>query len=169
MAPGLQNTGNMATNEKTALRFFWNGIKVGKGPLQLCSYSLIKAWRQGTREIPTQITIYGKGYKDFSPEINAAFVVTDDSDLQTDYVENVRIRVLPSHPRFFAVAAALRADIDRSIARCEKKGRPDDAEDYRRRAAELEVIVRDEETRRAEIAGERPAVDPIAAAMGARG
>lgn len=88
------------------LRFFWNGIKVGTGKIQRCSYSLGALLRHpaGT------ITIYGKEYwPGFSAEVRAAFTVENDSDLQTDYFEKDRIRVTPDHPLYSEIRAAWEA------------------------------------------------------------
>lgn len=93
------------TNQ-TSLRFFWNGIKVGNGKLQTCFYSNGALLRHpaGT------ITIYHKEHVGrFSKEIAEQFAIENDTDSMTDYFESDRIRVLPTHPLYAAVKAALDA------------------------------------------------------------
>ena len=82
------------------LKFFWNGIKGSDGKLQKAHLSegeLIN-YPKGT------VTIYSKG--SFSAEVHAAFQVENNTDIGTDYFENDRIRVVPSHPLYSAVKAA---------------------------------------------------------------
>lgn len=83
--------------------FYWNGIKDAKGEkLQKCSYSggqLIN-YPAGT------ITIYARDYDRFSAKVRSCFAVQNDTDTQTDYFDNDRIRVIPSHPLYSAVKAA---------------------------------------------------------------
>jgi len=87
------------------LRFFWNGIKGADGKLQGVHYSDGKLvhFPAGT------ITIYGKGYRKFSAEVRAAFIVENESDMMTDYFEDDRIRVDSTHPLYGQVLVALRA------------------------------------------------------------
>ena len=85
------------------IKFFYNGLKGSDGKLQKCSYSdseLINS-PAGT------ITIYGRSYVGFSAEVADAFAIENDSNIQTDYFEHDRIRVVPSHPLYAAVKAAL--------------------------------------------------------------
>lgn len=87
------------------LKFFWNGIKdseANNGKLQKASYSASQLinFPAGT------ITIYGKNFRQFSQGIGNAFTVKNDTDYQTDYFENDRIRVEPSHPLYSQVKAA---------------------------------------------------------------
>ena len=84
------------------IKFFYNGIKGTDGKLQKCSYSdsALLHHPAGT------ITIYGRRYIRFSQEIAEALAVENDSDLQTDYFENDRIRVIPTHPLYAAVKNA---------------------------------------------------------------
>lgn len=85
------------------LKFFWNGIKDSDGKLQRADYSG-GPWLN----LPSDcITIYGKRYRSFSAEVQAAFKVENGTDFQTDYFENDRIRVWSSHPLFAEVKAAL--------------------------------------------------------------
>ena len=84
-----------------ALKFYYNGIKDNGGELQLCWYSTAELcnFPKGT------ITIYARKYKDFSAGISAAFTVENNSDFQTDYVEQDKIRVQPDHPLYPQVLA----------------------------------------------------------------
>lgn len=88
------------TNE---LRFFWNGIKVGKGKIHRVFYSdgKLANHSEGT------ISIYSRDYNRFCPEVRAAFTVENNSDLMTDYFETDFIRVEPTHPLFAKVKEAL--------------------------------------------------------------
>ena len=90
------------------LKFFWNGIKDSDGKLQGASYSD----GQLINHPAGTITIYGKRYRGFSAGIHDAFRVENNTDMQTDYFENDRIRVLPSHPLYAQVKAALQAQIE---------------------------------------------------------
>ena len=85
-----------------AIKFFYNGIKGSDGKLQKCSYSDTPLYHHpaGT------ITIYGRRYIHFSQEVADALAIENDSDIQTDYFENDRIRVVPTHPLYEAVKLA---------------------------------------------------------------
>lgn len=87
---------------QSPLRFFYNGIKVGKGSLQKAHFSLgnLRNHAENT------ITIYAREYTRFSAEIREAFKVENDTDTMTDYFEHDRIRVEPSHPLYAQVKAA---------------------------------------------------------------
>ena len=50
--------------------------------------------------------IYAKHYRHFSDGVSKAFTVENDSDSMTDYFEDDRIRVEPSHPLYADVKAA---------------------------------------------------------------
>ena len=86
-----------------ALKFYWNGIKASDGKLQRASLDdgPLKNFPAGT------ITICARDYSGFDAEVAFAFVVTNDSDLMTDYFDHDRIRVEPSHPLYEQVAQAL--------------------------------------------------------------
>lgn len=87
-------------------RFYWNGLKDDKGAkLQKAYYSAgeYRGMPDGT------ITIYARDYNRFSDKVRAAFAVQNDSDIQTDYFDNDRIRVIPAHPLYPQVQAALAA------------------------------------------------------------
>lgn len=84
------------------LKFYWNGIKEDTGTLQLCTYhrGALHHHPEGT------ITIYGKRYRSFSQAVCQAFTVQDDTEIQSDYIVNEHIRVLPTHPLYREVLAA---------------------------------------------------------------
>jgi hypothetical protein len=94
--------------------FYWNGIKDHKGAkLQKVFYSV-----GGLRSYPeSTITIYGRGYEGFSAKVRECFAVQNDSDMMTDYFENDRIRVVPSHPLYSAAKAAHDAGAARNAKR----------------------------------------------------
>lgn len=84
--------------------FYWNGIKDEKGAkLQKVSYSDGKL----TNHPEGTITIYGCNYSSFSKKVNENFRVKNDSDGMTDYFENSSIRVLPTHPLYNDIKAAM--------------------------------------------------------------
>jgi hypothetical protein len=86
--------------------FYWNGIKDAKGAnLQKCYYSEgpFTGYPEGT------ISIYGRDYCGFSQKVRACFAVQNDTDTQVDYFDNDRIRVIPSHPLYNQVKAAMEA------------------------------------------------------------
>ncbi len=85
------------------MKFFYNGIKGSDGKLQGCSYS----YGPYVNLPENCITIYGKKYRDFSAEVREAFTIENNSDCQTDYFENDRIRVMPSHPLYEQVKEAM--------------------------------------------------------------
>jgi hypothetical protein len=84
-----------------ALKFFWNGVKGSDGKLQRARFS------EGPflNHPAGTMTIYAKDCR-FSAEVRAAFAVENHSDSRSDYFENDRIRVRPSHPLYSAVIAA---------------------------------------------------------------
>ena len=87
------------------LKFYWNGIKENGGKLQRAWYSF-----GNLINYPADtITIYGRDYTSFSPEVQKAFEVQNDSDSQTDYFEQDRIRVTSDHLLYPQVFAAYRA------------------------------------------------------------
>lgn len=88
-----------------ALKFFWNGIKDTSAKMQRCSYTDGKLLHhpEGT------ITIYGTDLHGFSNAVRAAFTVENNTDLLTDYFEDDHIRVLPDHPLYSQVKAAMLA------------------------------------------------------------
>jgi len=109
-------------NNKTntdGIRFFYNGLKVGKGKLQKAVYS----WQKGGETctgypIPTQMTIYHNSHCGrFSSEIHAAFSVKNDTDSQSDYFVSDIIRISPDHPEFSKIAAMYVKQEERRIKR----------------------------------------------------
>lgn len=100
--------------------FYWNGIKDDKGG------KLQKAWFSlgglGDKYPSETITIYARDYCRFSEKVRACFSVQNDTDTMTDYFDNDRIRVIPSHPLYPAVLAAARAqDAHREKTRARRK------------------------------------------------
>lgn len=87
------------------LKFFYNGIKDNGGKLQLASYS-DDSYR---RERDGVITIYARHYRSFSAGIRAAFTVENNTEIQSDYFEQDRIRVAPTHPLYPEVLQACEA------------------------------------------------------------
>ena len=84
--------------------FYWNGIRDEKGaPLQGCWYSAgtLTRYPEGT------ITIYGSGYGGFSAKVRECFRVENETDTMTDYFDKDHIRVIPSHPLYAAIRAAM--------------------------------------------------------------
>ena len=83
--------------------FYYNGIKDKKGaPLQKAYYSdsPLRGYPEGT------ITIYARDYDRFSAAVRACFAVENHTDTQTDYFDNDRVRVIPSHPLYPQVREA---------------------------------------------------------------
>lgn len=100
--------------------FYWNGIKDTRGGrLQRCSYSDGRLLRhpEGT------ITIYARDYARFSPMVCAAFCVENKSDSMTDYFEQDHIRVIPAHPLYGQVRAAMQAQEEHQRRRQERRHR----------------------------------------------
>lgn len=94
--------------EAAALRFFFNGIKGPDGKLQRCHYSAgtyteLSGIPAGT------ITIYARDYSGFSGLVWETFSCKNDTDMQSDYFVKDTARVVPSHPLYAAVKAALDA------------------------------------------------------------
>ncbi|MEI6501593.1 MAG: hypothetical protein WCP21_11295 [Armatimonadota bacterium] len=82
------------------VRFMYNGLKTEDGKLHKAWYSkgALKHHPEGT------ITIYGKRYRDM-PNVSG-LTVENDSDMQSDYFENDRVRITPDNPHYPAVRAA---------------------------------------------------------------
>jgi hypothetical protein len=89
----------------TMLKFFWNGIKENGGKLQTVSYSDGKLinYPEGT------ISIYKREYSGFTAEIRKAFEVSNDSEMQSDYIVTDVIRVRPDHALYGEVKKATEA------------------------------------------------------------
>lgn len=83
----------------TEIRFMYNGLKQDGILYKACySRAQLVGYDAGT------ITIYGKRYKSL-PAV-AGLNAENDTDYQTDYFENDRIRVTPDNPHYSAVLAA---------------------------------------------------------------
>lgn len=85
------------------IKFYFNGIKENGGKLQRCFFSDGQLINHPTGTI----TIYGRDYAHFTPEIYKSLSVSNDSDYQSDYVVQDIIRVTPDHPMYAEVKAAL--------------------------------------------------------------
>lgn len=86
--------------------FYWNGIKDAKGAkLQKCSYSEGRLLHHPE----CTITIYARDYIHFSAKVRECFAVENDTDSMADYFDSDRIRVIPAHPLYPQVKAALEA------------------------------------------------------------
>lgn len=100
--------------------FYWNGIKDAKGAkLQRAWYSdsQLKSFPAGT------ITIYARDYERFSPAVRECFSVENHTDTMTDYFDSDTIRVIPSHPLYAQVKAAMDACTAKREERAEKRRR----------------------------------------------
>lgn len=103
------------------LKFYWNGIRESNGgaygPLQLCTYhrGALLHHPDGT------ITIYGKRYRPFSSGVCHAFEVKDDTEIQSDYIVNEHIRVMPDHPLYVDVFKACQAKESHDAKRWAKR------------------------------------------------
>jgi hypothetical protein len=97
-----------------AVKFMWNGIKVGG--------KLYGAWYSEYIDQGGTITIRAKRYESL-PKIEG-LVITNDSDHQSDYFCNDTIRVSPGNPHYAAVVAAMKQVADRKIAKTVKREAP---------------------------------------------
>lgn len=98
--------------------FYWNGLKDHKGaPLQKSFYSggELHRYPEGT------LSIYARDYTGFSAQVREAFAVENDSDSMTDYFQKDSIRVIPSHPLYPQVLAALNAQSAHQERRAAKR------------------------------------------------
>lgn len=106
----------------TSIKFFWNGIKVnGSRELIKCFYDL-----DNNREHSPSVSIYAKGYGAELP--TDIFVVSNDTDLITDYFDTDSATLTPAHPLYkYARAAALKAEIrgaEKHLSYCEGRAVP---------------------------------------------
>lgn len=108
---------------KDAPHFYWNGIKDTKGGrLQPAFYSDMGPTGGVSGRYPAHtITIHAKRYNHFSDLVASCFTVQNDSDTQTDYFEQDRIRVIPEHPLYPKVKAALDAQDAHNAKRFAKR------------------------------------------------
>ena len=99
--------------------FFYNGIKDAKGAkLQKCHYSIGCI---GSNFPAGTISIYASEYKHFSELVWNCFAVKNDTDTQTDYFDQDKIRVIPSHPLYSAVKAAADSQVAKREDRTAKR------------------------------------------------
>lgn len=84
--------------------FYYNGIKDKKGEkLQKCSYS-----SSSLRGYPAgSVSIYARDYGGFSAKVRECFAIKNNSDYQVDYFDKDSIVVIPAHPLYPAVKAAM--------------------------------------------------------------
>lgn len=123
MAAKLEQIANPPTvPEDHGLRFLWNGIKA-EGKLTRCYYSfgnLSEPWPAET------ITVYARDYSRFPGAVSQCFHVEDNSDPQSDYFDDAKLRVCPNHPLYALVKAAWEAqklhDDKRAAKRAQKWG-----------------------------------------------
>lgn len=89
----------------------YNGIKAAKGAkLEKAFYSMYENGSVSGKYPAGTICVTAKGYNHFSTAIVEALgEAQNDSDSQTDYFDNDRIRVLPSHPMHAQLVAAIKA------------------------------------------------------------
>jgi len=108
-----QQRAEAQTNGARQMKFFYNGIKDSSGKLYKAWYSVgrLTNYPEGT------ITIYAKNYDRFSAEIAQHFEIENDTDLQTDYFEDDKIRVQPSHRLYSLVLEAAQKQEDRNAKR----------------------------------------------------
>lgn len=90
----------------TAIKFFWNGIKLnGSKQLIRCFYSLDN--RHDGREC---VTIYARDYSGKLP--GDVFPIENGTDLYTDYFETDRADLFPGHPLYpYARYAAMKGRV----------------------------------------------------------
>lgn len=90
----------------TAIKFFWNGIKInGDKKLIRCFCSLDN--RHDGRQC---VTIYARDYSGHLP--GDLFAVQNETDSMTDYFETDRASLFPGHPLYpYARAAAIKAEL----------------------------------------------------------
>ncbi len=102
----------------TAIKFFWNGIKVNGGSLIRCWFHLCDNERDGEG-----VRISAKGYGAELP--GDVFAVTNDTDIYTDYFDTDSATLTPAHPLYkYARAAALKAEIrsaEKHLSYCESR------------------------------------------------
>lgn len=88
----------------TAIKFYYNGFKINGGKLYKVTYSMgqLINYPAGT------ITIYARhdNRTHMPKEMRELFNVENNSDIQTDYFECDKIRVLPTHPLYEQVKNA---------------------------------------------------------------
>jgi hypothetical protein len=103
--------------KKTAVKFFWNGIKIG-GILHTCWYSA-GPYNEASKLPEGTITLHAKTYADF-PRLEGV-VIENDSDLVSDYCEKDTMRIYPGNKYYSDARTAYEKAEAREAARLEKK------------------------------------------------
>lgn len=98
------------------IKFMYNGIKVD-GVLYKASYSKGN-YRPESGLLEADITIYGKRYKEL-PDIGVK--IENNSDFQSDYFENDKIRVTEHCPIYGQVLDAWKKQEEKAKAQNEKR------------------------------------------------
>jgi hypothetical protein len=133
--------GGVAASGQPQVRFFFNGIKVNGGQLQKAHLSLIERWtKTNGEEINTHVVLYARNYRHFSPEVGQLFTVENNTELQSDYFEEDRIRIPLGHPLFSAALEAVIQGVKRDIRRCKKLGKLEQAAAYERRLDDMHGV-----------------------------
>lgn len=90
--------------------FYWNGIRDAKGEkLQRAFYSIMEGGSVTGRFPPGTISIHARDYGRFSKLVRECFPVENNSDGMIDYFEGDTVRVIPTHPLYPQVKAAMEA------------------------------------------------------------
>ena len=100
------------------VKFFYNGMKVD-GVLYRAYYST-GPYNEASKLPVGTITLYAKDYSADFPEIEGS-TIENDSDIQTDYFETDRMRILPDSPFHAAAKAAFEAAQEKSKERHQRK------------------------------------------------
>lgn len=109
-----------------APRFYWNGLKDDKGAkLQRAWYSDYGPNGSTTgRYPPHTIAIYADGYSGFSALVRECFAIENETDSMTDYFDKDTIHVIPAHPLYPQVKAALEAqEVHRAKVRAKRSAK----------------------------------------------
>jgi hypothetical protein len=98
------------------LRFLWNGIKHNGGNLVKCHYSIgtLTKYPEGT------ITIYARDHR-FPAEMTRYFHVENNTDIQSDYFDDDKMRVCPNHPLHADIKTAFEAQEAHHSKRLQKR------------------------------------------------
>lgn len=123
MAAKLEQIANPPTvPEHHGLRFLWNGIKTG-GKLTRCYYSFGNLGEPWPAEA---ISVYARDYERFPEAVRACFHVENNSEIESDYFDDDKLRVCPNHPLYALVKTAWEAqrihDDKRAAKRAQKWG-----------------------------------------------
>ncbi len=127
---------------ENAVRFFFNGLKVGKSSLITGHWSYQRAFTSGNRVVGEHITFYAREYGGLPDAVRAMASVRNGTDSQTDYFETDRFNLTPGHPRWTDALAASVKDLERCITRIEKSGRGSDSLGmYRESVVEMKAAI----------------------------